>query len=243
MRENSDDLDLSTCLRHARRWFMGLLCLLAINGSLVALAFGGFGAARPPLPRSAVAPLAVSVAPAPVRPLATAPVKQPAESPADALVPRVIAPPPETTSTEPTPGAPPPATDPPPAPGLPPSPVVDPPPAVNPPVNVSPDNVAPANAVPPPATESLIVANAPDIGGAVNFTVDDVVYTLAPGEYVELKGRTARRIEFHRGDDFGYATQELERGVFAFEVAAAGWSLQPLEPAAARKLLEACRAK
>jgi hypothetical protein len=229
MRENSDDLDLSACLRHARRWMIALLCLLAINGSLVALAFGGFGAAprreptahaAAPSSRPLVAAVPVTTAP----PAAVIPVVEPDTAPSPATV-----------------------TDPPPAtPVVVDSPPSDPPPASDPPspATVAPLPVvaAPHNAV-PPALDSLIVANPPDIGGAVHFTVNGVVHTLAPGDYVEFAGRSERLIEYHRGDDFGYAKHKLLGGAHTFALGPIGWTLQPLDPEEARELLCVCRQK
>jgi len=216
MRENSDELDLHSCLRRARRWAIALLCLLAINGSLVALAYGGFGAAfrREPTPRgiSAAPPVVPTVATTTAVHPAPAPQPRPAE-PDVAPLPVTVADPPPVTPVVDVPSN-------------------DPPPAVTP----------PDKAAGQPA-DSLIVANPPDIGGAVHFTVNGVIYTLAPGEYVELAGRSDRRIEFHRGDDFGYATHELAGGTYTFELCPTGWSLQLLDPVEARELLCVCRAK
>lgn len=243
MTEHSDDFDLPTCLRRARRWAIALVGLLAVNGSLVTLAFGGFGAA----PRREQTAQSVAAQPSlPVQaPVPTQPT-EPAAPPADPTVARFVDPPaaallagPVATDplpsdllpSDPLPSDPLPSDPPPTSPPA--TPVIDPPPA----------DVPPDNTVLPPAANSLIVANPPDTGGAVNFTVDGVVYALAPGEFIELAGRSERVFAYHRGDDFGYSTHKLVGGAHAFELCPTGWSLQPLDAAAARKLLGACRPK
>jgi len=246
MREHSDDLELTSCLRHARRGTIALLCMLAINGSLVALAFGGFGATarREPMPQ-ATAPSVPAVAPAVAieSPAHSAAAAQPPQVEPDvASLPVTIADPPPTVVDVPA-SDPPAVTNPPPSPAVVQSPPAVTPPQSVPPVSLPPVSVPPDNVVPPPASDSLIVANPPEIGGPVHFTVNGAVYTLAPGEYVELAGRRQRLVEFHRGDDFGYAAHQLETGLHSFDVCPTGWSLKPLEAAAARQLLNTCRAK
>ncbi len=245
MNENFDDIDLAACSRRARRWAIGLVCLLAINGSLVALALGGFGAAQPrsiaaarpvgtivPAPKKA-GPLGTVPLPSQAseqRPAKAQPVERPAiaDPPAGPPQPADPAPPnpsPKTKSSEP-----PLAT---------PAPPVDVPPAKAPP---EPPAAPPLNVV-PIASESLILVNPPTTGGEVHFAVEGVVYRLEAGEFCELAGRRERRIEFHRGEEFGYANHQFAGGALAFSVGETGWTLTQLESAAARELLSTCRGK
>jgi hypothetical protein len=235
MNESFDEIDLAACSRRARRWAIGLLCLLAVNGSLVALALGGFGAAQP---RSVTAARPVTAAMPPPKkaaPLGTVPL--PAKSAGQ-------------PSIKPPPTAPPAAdnsnADPPPAPNGAESPAADPMQPIDPLTTPQPPAAPPPVNGVPFATDSLIVVNPPTTGGAVHFAVDGVVHRLDAGEFAEfaeLVGRRERQIEFHRGDDFGYARHQFASGALAFGVGEAGWTLTPLDPAAVRELLSTCRDK
>ena len=218
MNETFDDIDLAACSRRARRWAIGLVCLLAVNGSLVALALGGFGAAepRPVAARPISTPLPAAKKPA--APLGTVPVPNKPDAPLAAKVP-----PKEPPAAAELTADNPPAEDPP-------SPPINPPPA--PPVNVV-----------PVAVDSLILMNPSTTGGEVRFAVDGEVHRLEAGEFLELPGRRERQIEFHRGDDFGYAKHQLDAGALAFGVGEAGWTLTLLKSDAARELLRTCRGK
>jgi hypothetical protein len=242
MNETAEELDLAACSRRARRWAIGLACLLGLNFSLVALALAGFGArpnpqhdgllAAVPPPRDAQKTAQPARAQSHARPPAAkaALVIEQADKPpiADAPVARMA----EGKPVEPTPVEPPQLEDPP-------QPHAPDPPPVPP--------APPAARTPPPAvapaTASLIVVNPPATGGAVHFAIDGVVYTLAPGEYRELSGTVTRRVQYHQGDQFGYASHRLDSGVHAFGLAANGWTLKPLDASVARKLLLECQQK
>jgi hypothetical protein len=235
MNEQIDDLDCSTFLRRARRWTIGLVLLLSVNFSLVAIALG-YGATRPSAgPLAAATPIApatelapppqISVPPAPSVPQ---PPQQP--QPIDPL------PPPATDSPQsPVPPAPPVPTDLPPV-AIAQTPEPTPPAPAQPAAEPPPENV-----VPDPAADSLIIINPHTTGGPVHFAIEGVVYRLDPGQYRELQGSRERKVEYHQGDDFGYAAHRLMRGTHAFDIQDSGWKLLPIETATqARKLLEAC---
>ena len=85
--------------------------------------------------------------------------------------------------------------------------------------------VQPEEAGPP----VLCLVNPSHTGGEVRYTVDGTIFSLRPGEYHELPRGAERRIEFHRGDDFGYAQLALREGIYVFAVGSGGWSLEPGE--------------
>ena len=96
------------------------------------------------------------------------------------------------------------------------------------PVEAQPD-VGPA--VPAPTEKSnpplLRLVNPSDTGGDVHYAMDGATFSLRPGEYHEFPQGAARQVEFHRGDDFGYAKLELLEGIYEFGVGDAGWNLTP----------------
>ena len=73
----------------------------------------------------------------------------------------------------------------------------------------------------------LRLVNPSETGGDVHYAVDGKSFSLRPGEYHELPREAARQIDFHRGDDFGYAKQVLREGTYVFSVGKAGWDLAP----------------
>ena len=75
------------------------------------------------------------------------------------------------------------------------------------------------------------------------FVVEGVVLSLDPGEYCELAGSRQRSVEYHRGDEFGYAQHRLAAGTHAFGLNETGWTLRPIEPGAGQSLLGKCRRK
>ena len=111
-----------------------------------------------------------------------------------------------------------------------------------------PPAAAPATEVEGPLPEQeadpcrgLTLVNPPMSGGVVHFVVDGVVCSLQPGEYQQLAALGQRRIQFHRGDDFGDADYRLCSGAFLFQVEEDGWELWPTEDSDAHRLLQICR--
>jgi hypothetical protein len=243
MNEHSDDLDLAACTRRARRWGIGLVCLLAINGCLVTLALGGFGAAPRRQPAAGSSDSVAQVAapqPTTRQPPATTPQPQPGVVTPQVAAPQADDPPIVARIADPAlefpwdsvPGD---------VTGLePPTLAWDAvPPAM--PVAPSPPSLPQPIAPPPPSSSSLVILNPPTTGGEVYFAIDGLVFRLAPGEYQEFAGTAERRVEYHRGGDFGNQAHTLQSGNHAFGVESTGWLLQPVDPAAARDLLRTCR--
>ena len=73
----------------------------------------------------------------------------------------------------------------------------------------------------------LRLINPRETGGDIHYAVDGESFSLRPGEFHELPQDTAHRIEFHRGDEFGYAELELGAGDYVFGVGSKGWNLAP----------------
>ena len=85
-------------------------------------------------------------------------------------------------------------------------------------------------ALPAKAVPCLLrLANPSETGGVVYYAVDGESFSLNPGDYHELSPGKERRIEFHRGEDFGYANFELQAGDYLFSVGDAGWDLTPVK--------------
>ena len=257
MSDQTDELELELAAwRHrARRWMLGLMLLLTINVVLVGLALGGFRAGRPEFPAAVTAapaqpaaektaqpsqrpvPTEESTTTEPLTPVATEPavpqpaILQPTKRPLIIERPGIVDPP-APRPAPPTPPSPPPAPLTPPTPLAPPTPPSPAPPSPSPP---------PEETAPDLGAESLIIVNPADNGGPVHLAVDGIVYRLAPGEYCQVAGRRAKRVTYHRGGDFDYASHDLEPGTNAFEIGAAGWSLKPVAPATARRLVGECR--
>lgn len=79
----------------------------------------------------------------------------------------------------------------------------------------------PAKADPP----ALVLANSSESPVPFHFVLDDQVMTLAPGETLRLPVSGPRKLQFHRGGEFGEAERELESGEFEFRVTRQGWRL------------------
>lgn len=77
-----------------------------------------------------------------------------------------------------------------------------------------------------PSSPLFCLVNPSETGGEVHYTVDGTVFSLRPGEYHELALGAKRQIEFHRGDDFGYAKLALREGVYVFTIGSSGWNLE-----------------
>ncbi len=75
------------------------------------------------------------------------------------------------------------------------------------------------------AKSSLVLHNPSYNGGAVHFVVDGEVVSLQPSEYRDLGVQGPRRIEFHRGGEFGFTELTLADGEYAFHVTRNGWDL------------------
>jgi hypothetical protein len=109
-----------------------------------------------------------------------------------------------------------------------------------PPVVVPP----PAAPIEPPAAElqpALTIVNPRQTGGAVHYAVEGEVFSLQAGEYHQLPGDLPRKIEFDRGDDYGYAELRASEGTFAFDVGSNGWALNQVDRQRAKLLIEACQ--
>ncbi len=74
--------------------------------------------------------------------------------------------------------------------------------------------------------ELLVLMNAPSSGGEVTYLVDRVVFSLKPGERHVLTAGASRRIQFHRGGDFGDAEVTAAGGAYLFDVTERGWDLR-----------------
>jgi hypothetical protein len=75
----------------------------------------------------------------------------------------------------------------------------------------------------------LELFNPPETNGPVHFVVDGTVYSLQAGEKLDLVAASQRKVEFHRGDDFGDIAYQVERGTWCFQVTDAGWELVEAE--------------
>jgi hypothetical protein len=75
----------------------------------------------------------------------------------------------------------------------------------------------------------LELVNPPETSGRVHFVVDGVIHTLVPGERRKFVAICPRKIEFHRGDDFGDLAYTVERGTWQFQVSEKGWELVEAE--------------
>lgn len=71
----------------------------------------------------------------------------------------------------------------------------------------------------------LEIVNPAETNGPVHFVIDGAVHTLLPGESRQWLALSERLVEFHRGDDFGDTSCQIERGTWRFQVAEAGWEL------------------
>jgi hypothetical protein len=99
------------------------------------------------------------------------------------------------------------------------------PPAVDPPALDPP-------ALDPPALDppGLTIVNAAKHAIEVGFLVDNESIKLAPGQSRHFEGVQERRIEFHRGGDFGVAEMRLSQGEHRFTISSKGWQLRPAAP-------------
>jgi hypothetical protein len=108
--------------------------------------------------------------------------------------------------------------------------------------------VTPPAALPPAPSEPIVVESEPALrivnprqtGGAVHYAVDGEVFSLQAGECHQLSGDRPRKIEFDRGDDYGYAELRASNGTYAFGIGASGWSLKQVDEQNAKSLLDAC---
>jgi hypothetical protein len=213
MNEPGRDVPSASLTRIARLWTAALVLLLAINFSLVALAVSGIG-------RSAnSAPLAAGQTAGDKPPTAIA--HDPATVPLEIQI--------EVPSSEPPVGS------------L--QIVME---ALTPQTGdfVQEHNAAarPADSIPPAAGQLLvIVVNPPDTGGAVHYAVDGALFSLLPGEFQRLDAQRPRQIQFHRGDNFGYADQRIAGGMHVFGVGDTGWVLRQADGDVTDQLLSICR--
>ena len=85
--------------------------------------------------------------------------------------------------------------------------------------------------VPPPSPMPdfdpciLEIVNPAETNGPVHFVIAGAVHTLLPGESRQWLALSERQVEFHRGDDFGDISYNIERGTWRFQVTDAGWEL------------------
>jgi hypothetical protein len=68
--------------------------------------------------------------------------------------------------------------------------------------------------------------NPRETGGDIHYALDGKLFSLRPGEYHEATVGTAHEVEFHRGNDLGYAKRVIREGVFVFAVDSTGWNLK-----------------
>jgi hypothetical protein len=94
---------------------------------------------------------------------------------------------------------------------------------VEPPSADMPIEVAP----PPPAAP--VIVNAAESPLTVRFLVNGELVELNPGERRELTGGDAWVVRFHRGGQFGAATEILYGGEYRFVVGSSGWSLEAFD--------------
>lgn len=86
-----------------------------------------------------------------------------------------------------------------------------------------------ATGVEPAATTTsspaLILINPTRTGGPVHYLVDDVAYSLEPGQSRRIAGQRQYLVRFHRGGQFGEVSYTLASGNFAFQVSSSGWDI------------------
>lgn len=87
---------------------------------------------------------------------------------------------------------------------------------------------------PPPVVEPLppaapAIVNSSDASLTVRFLVNGELVALLPGERRELSGGDAWVVRFHRGGEYGAATEILYGGEHRFVVGSQGWQLEPVE--------------
>ncbi len=81
----------------------------------------------------------------------------------------------------------------------------------------------------PEIPAELVIQNPADNQGAVHFLFNGEVFSLEAGESRQLPHDGQRRIEYHRGGEFGVAQQELEVATYEFRVTDGGWNLRTVE--------------
>lgn len=79
--------------------------------------------------------------------------------------------------------------------------------------------------VEPAHANVLTLANPGDTGIEVYYAVDGTILMLAPGQSKQFSGGQTRRIQFHRGGEFGEADYTLTSGAYEFRVSSTGWDL------------------
>jgi hypothetical protein len=91
------------------------------------------------------------------------------------------------------------------------------------------------NLIPTPSVDApdVVLLNPTRNGGPVNYTLNDVRCTMAPGFQQKLPGERAWIIEFDRGGSFGTARYSLTPGKYAFVVTERGWDIIRRTPAIA----------
>lgn len=85
----------------------------------------------------------------------------------------------------------------------------------------------PANDLPIPSVDApgVVLLNPKRNGGSVNYTLNDVRFSMAPGYEQKLPGGRSWIIEFDRGGSFGTARYGLTPGTYAFAVTERGWAV------------------
>ena len=87
------------------------------------------------------------------------------------------------------------------------------------------DSVLPPTPMPDFDPCILEIVNPAETNGPVHFVIEGAVHTLLPGESRQWLALSERTVEFHRGDDFGDTSCQIERGTWRFQITDAGWEL------------------
>ena len=75
----------------------------------------------------------------------------------------------------------------------------------------------------------LVLSNPLENNAKIRFLLDDRPCELGPGETHEFPPGEERQIKFHRGGEFGNASEIVTPGAYRFTVTKHGWELSPVE--------------
>ena len=75
----------------------------------------------------------------------------------------------------------------------------------------------------------LVLSNPLENNAKIRFLLDDRPCELWPGETHEFPPGEERQIKFHRGGEFGNASEIVTPGAYRFTVTKHGWKLSPVE--------------